>query len=83
LFRSLSLREHHFGHPVTKSAMMVHFGEPQVLERQVPDPIESSIHVDRPGTYLLKQVPELVSIHDASITKLVEPPVAVASLRSL
>jgi hypothetical protein len=54
--------------------MMVHFGEPQVLERQVPDPIESRIHVYRPGTYLLKQVPELVSIHDASITKLLEPP---------
>jgi hypothetical protein len=50
---------------------MVHFGEPQVLEREVPDPIQSRIHVDRPGTYLLKQVPELVSIHDASITKLV------------
>jgi hypothetical protein len=57
--------------------MMVHFGEPQVLERQVPDPIKSRIHVDSPGTYLLKQLPELVSIHDASITKLAEPPVEV------
>jgi hypothetical protein len=62
---------------------MVHFGEPQVLEREVPDPIQSRIHVDRPGPYLLKQVPELVSIHDASITKLVKQPVKSTSSRSL
>ena len=43
LRRSLSLPENHFRHPIAQRAMVIHLGESQVLEWQMPQAFNSLI----------------------------------------
>jgi hypothetical protein len=45
-FRGLALAENHFRHAVAQRAVVVHFGESEILERHVAQPIHRPVHLD-------------------------------------
>ena len=46
--------------------MMIHFGEPQVFERQMAQPLHGRVHVHRSRAHLRQQRSQLILIHVSS-----------------
>jgi hypothetical protein len=68
LFRGLPFGENHFRHPVTERAMMVDFGETQVLKGKVAQPGHCAVDIYLSPADLFDKQPELILVHEARIS---------------
>jgi hypothetical protein len=59
----LAETENHFGHAVTQGAMVVYFGESQILEGQVAHAFERGIDIGGASANFFKQRAELIFHH--------------------
>ncbi len=60
LVRRLALPENHFGQAVAQAAMMIQLRVAQVLERQVPHPLERRVHVHCARAHAFEQAAQLI-----------------------
>jgi hypothetical protein len=63
LRRTLSLAENDLGHSHAQCAVMVHFGEAKVFERQVSQLPDSVIGREFPGPDFFEEFADGVSVH--------------------
>ena len=59
------MTEDYFRNAVTQRAMVIDFGESQVLEREVPQTVERCVDVDGSGADLFEKAAQPILIHNA------------------
>ena len=63
MVRRLPQSEDHFRHAVAQSAVVIHLGEAQIFERQVPHAFERRVHVGRAAFDVFEQRTKLIFRH--------------------
>jgi hypothetical protein len=63
LFWSFLARKNHFGKTLADGAVMIDFGEAQIFVRQLAQPLDGGIDLDRAGLHRFEKFPNFAFIH--------------------
>ena len=64
LRRSLALTENHFRHPVAQRAMVIHLGEPKVLEGKMPQALDPVVGRKLAPSHLLEKFADGIGVQE-------------------
>ena len=69
LLRSLPFGKNHLRHSMAQGAVMIDFGEAQILEGHVPKPAHRMLDIHLSTAHLFEKEPQLILIHEARISE--------------